>query len=151
MPKKRTDTEMHQIAPTPMDKRSKGAALQRLLDQAAEITVRDSADPVFKAWKNTVERTLVRIYGQPSPEVAHFHKLRFFYNPMMWMAGDDFTQEHRQYFDRDLQILLSSLKSYIEELPDEPASDSAPVPIPIALAESPVLSPRLFVSHAAAD
>jgi hypothetical protein len=133
MPKKRTGTERQRIAPTPMDRRTKSVALQRLLDQAADIPVRRSDDPVFKAWKNTVERTLVRIYGQPSPEVEHFHELRFFYNPIMWMAGDDFTHEHRQCFDRDLQILLSSIKSYVEELPDEPADENAPATAPCPL------------------
>lgn len=60
------------------DKRS---ALQRLLDKAAEIKARDSSDPTFKAWKNTVEQTLVRIYGQPSTQVEQFNDLVFFYSP----------------------------------------------------------------------
>ena len=151
MAKRRSDTEMSQILPTPMSEASKHALLQRLLDQAGQITVRSSDDPVFKAWKNTVERALVRVYGQPSPELQHFHELRFFYSPIMWMAGDDFTREHLQHFERDLQILLSSLKSYVEELPGGPTEEIVPVSVPIAAADSSLLPPRVFVSHALTD
>lgn len=134
-----------------MDAGRKRAELQRLLERAAEVKVRSSRDPIFKAWKNTVERTLVRIYGQPSPEVTHFHELRFFYNPIMWMGGDDFTQEHRQCFERDWQILVASIKGYIEELPDEPENEETLTTNPTALDAAVVRPPRLFVSHAASD
>ncbi len=42
------------------------AALQRLIDQAVEIRILDSDDPTFKTWKNTVERTLIRVFGRYS-------------------------------------------------------------------------------------
>jgi hypothetical protein len=143
--------EPPRIPPQDRDLRSKRAALQRILDQSQQVVVRSSDDPVFKTWKNLVERTLVRIYGQPSPEVEHFHELRFYYNPIMWTSGDDFTHEHRQRFERDFQILTSSIKSYIEELPEDSTEDLLPVPVPVPALDDSVPLRRVFVSHASAD
>jgi hypothetical protein len=44
-----------------MEAAAKIALLQRLVDQAEQVKIRDSDDPVFKTWKNTVERTLIRV------------------------------------------------------------------------------------------
>lgn len=94
--------------------------LQRLLDQSEDITLRrSSSDAKFRTWKNSVERTLIRIFGADSPEVGQFGKLRFFYSPTMWFAGDDFTQEHLECFDRDFSITTSSIRGYIEELQED--------------------------------
>jgi hypothetical protein len=80
----------------------------------------DSDDPVFKTWKNTVERTLIRAYGQPSPEVEQFRNLRFFYHAIIMTRGTDYSRQYRDCFDHDFQILTSSLRNYIEELQREP-------------------------------
>lgn len=130
-----------------MDTSTKIAVLQRLLDQASEITVRDSDDAAFKTWKNTVERTLIRVYGQPSPEVEQFNKLRFFYHAIIMSLGEDYSHEDRRCFDRDFQILTSSIGSYVDELQLSPVIASA-IDAP-ELAEPRIA--RVFISHASAD
>jgi len=80
------------------------AQLQRLLDQAAEIKVRDSDDATFKAWRNTVERTLIRVFGPNSPEFKQFSKLRFFYRALIMDLSADYSPQHREAFDRDLNV-----------------------------------------------
>jgi len=42
--------------------------------------------------------------------------------------GDDYSREHRECFDRDFQILTSSLRSYVEELQQE-ALSTTPHPV----------------------
>lgn len=130
-----------------MDTPTKIAALQRLLDMAAEITLRDSDDAAFKTWKNAVERTLIRIYGQPSPEVEQFNKLRFFYHAMIMALGEDYSHEHRRCFDRDFQILTSSIRGYVEELQQSAATGPT---IDAPELEEPGIA-RVFISHASAD
>ena len=130
-----------------MDTSAKIAALQRLLDLAAEIKVHDSDDPEFKTWKNTVERTLIRVYGQPSPEVEQFNKLRFFYQAIIMALGEDYSHEHRRCFDRDFQILTSSIRSYVDEL--EQSAPTVPAIDAPALVEPRIA--RVFISHASAD
>src|SRR5689334_12857228 len=100
MPPRRPRTPNRQVPdpvhpPQPMDSSSKIALLQRLLTLSDEIRVRSSSDAVFKTWKNTVERTLIRIYGQPSPEVEQFKQLRFFYQAIIMTLGADYSHEHR--------------------------------------------------------
>jgi len=129
-----------------MDTPSKVAALQRLLEKAEHVKVHDSDDPVFKTWKNTVERTLIRVYGQPSPEVEQFKKLRFFYQAIIMTLGADYSRQHRECFDRDFHILTSSLRAYIEEMQQEASALPA---APAVLAEHSIA--RVFISHAAED
>ena len=99
-----------------MNTKKKIILLQRLLDQSNEITIRDSDDPKFKTWKNTVERTIIRVFGSDSPELKQFKKLRFFYSAMVMTLGSDYSHKHRECFDRDFDILISSIKNYIDEL-----------------------------------
>lgn len=131
----------------------KRLALQRLLDRTSDIQVRKSSDATFQSWKNMVERTLVRVYGQGSTQAQHFNKLRFFYNPVMWVSGDDFTHEHREAFERDFRILTESIKAYIEELgPDERPYESPQLgPAPLASSEVIGLARQVFISHASKD
>jgi len=99
-----------------MNTKKKIILLQRLLDQSNEITVRRSDDPKFTTWKNTVERTLIRVFGPDSPELKQFQKLRFFYCAMVMTLDSDYSREHRECFNNDFDILISSIKNYIDEL-----------------------------------
>lgn len=125
------------------------AVLQRLLDQAVEIRVPDSDDPTFKTWKNTVERTLIRVFGEKSPELSQFKELRFFYHALMMSLGSDYSREHRQCFQRDFDILIASIKNYIEEL----EQDCIPDDNADSISEEPTTSGirRVFISHSSSD
>jgi len=127
-----------------MNAANKIALLQRLLDKSGEIKVHDSDDPTFTTWKNTVERTLIRVFGKDSPELEQFHKLRFFYHAMIMTLGSDYSGQHRECFDRDYRILISSITNYIEEL-DEGHTDSDHPEAPARDIE------RVFISHSSQD
>lgn len=129
-----------------MNTAKKISQLQRLLDQSKEVTARDSSDPKFKTWKNTVERTLIRVFGPDSPEVEHFQALRFFYHAIIMSLGSDYSYQHRQCFDEDFEILISSIKNYIEELEqDHDDYDEADVE------ESKGAIRKVFISHSTQD
>ena len=133
-----------------MEAAAKIALLQRLVDQAEQVKIRDSDDPVFKTWKNTVERTLIRIYGQPSPEVEQFRNPGFFYHAIIMTLGTDYSHQHRQCFDRDFQILSRhyavTSKNCRMNRPMNALSRCRFRPQPAANAPT-----RVFISHAAPD
>ena len=131
-----------------MDRENKAAMLQRLLDLSEGITVQSSTDPDFKSWKNTVERTLVRIFGAESPEFKQFDRLQFFYNPVISVLGADHSQEHRRCFERDWKILISSIRSYIEELDEDDATGGEATS---EEAMNKALADKVFVSHSSGD
>jgi hypothetical protein len=126
-----------------MDTAKKITQLERLLNQATGVTVRDSDDPTFKTWKNTVERTLIRVFGPESPEVEQFKNLRFFYHASFMMLGSDYSSEHRECFDRDFDVLRASIKNYIEELETDVEDKVQPV-----VGEATC---RVFISHSSCD
>ena len=128
-----------------MDTTKKIKALKRLIDQSSQSPVRDSSDPVFKTWKNTVERTLIRVFGEASPELAQFKQLRFFYQAIVMTLGDDYSHEHRQCFERDFKVLVSSINNYIEELEQDGEASQNDA------AGSERRVRRVFISHASQD
>lgn len=102
-----------------MHKSRKIELLQQLLKKSTEITGRNSGDPAFRTWRNTVERVLTRVFGQEAQELTHFHQLQFIYLASVRYPGVDYSSQHQQAFDRDFEILVSSIKGYIEELEQE--------------------------------
>lgn len=130
-----------------MNTSKKVALLQRLLDQSTQITTRNSSDATFKTWKNTVERTLIRVFGPSSPELEHFQDLEFFYRAMIMNLGSDYSRQHRECFDRDFDILISSIKNYIEELRDDQGGDNDDE----SSEESVREIHRVFISHSSHD
>lgn len=90
--------------------------LKRLIEKSKEVVNKSSSDPNFKVWKNNVERTFMKVFGEDSHEVKEFKKLKFFYNPMMYTLDSDFTQDHIRCFNRDFDITIKQINSYIEEL-----------------------------------
>jgi len=126
--------------------KKKIALLQRLLDKSTEITVRHSDDPKFKTWKNTVERALIRVFGPDSPELKQFQNLRFFYRAMLMTVGADYSREHRKCFDRDFEILISSIKNYIQEFEQDRDEE-----VEADLKEAEGAIRRVFISHSSQD
>ncbi len=126
-----------------MKNEKKIALLQRLIEQSGQIAVRDSSDPIFTTWRNTVERVLARIYGADSTELAHFNQLRFFYQGIIMYLGEDYSREHREQFERDFKVAIESLKGFKAEFEDFPDLDEVE-------SESLAIS-RLFISHSSKD
>ena len=67
--------------------------LKKLLEKASDVKNESSDDSDFKIWKNLVERTLIKVFGDKSFEVLEFKKLSFFYNPILFYLEDDHTAE----------------------------------------------------------
>lgn len=121
--------------------------LQKLLDRSEMVTVENSSDPVFKSWKNMVERTFVKVFGETSTEFKHFSELRFFFRAIVWTTGSDYSSDHLRVFRQDFNILKSSIEQYIEELQENvehedlvESSEGASKPIS-----------KIFISHASKD
>jgi hypothetical protein len=78
--------------------------------------------------------------------------LRFFYYAMIMTLGEDYSYQHRQCFDRDFQILTSSIRNYIEEVQLEPDAAPPAINVPSGVSREPERTiSRLFISHAAED
>lgn len=121
--------------------------LNKLLDKSKEVTIESSSDINFQNWKNLAERTLIKIYGEQSTEYKHFSELRFFFNPIMWTIGSDFTAEHLRVFREDFKILTKSIEGYLEELQEEQLSMSTPSGEIIKDSKFT----KVFISHASLD
>lgn len=122
--------------------------LKRLIEKSKEVVNKSSSDPNFKVWKNNVERTFMKVFGEDSHEVKEFKKLKFFYNPKMYTPGSDFTQDHIRCFNRDFDITIKQINSYIEELefekePEEEKNDK------IEIKDKTVN--KVFISHSSSD
>jgi len=120
--------------------------LQALIAGSTKIKDKSSNSPDFKVWKTKVEKDLIKIFGIDSIELREFKKLNFFYRPGYRTSSSDFTREHRQMFTRDLDSLVKSLNSYIQEAKEAVADKE------ISLDQSYPHTPnKIFISHASAD
>lgn len=120
-------------------------SLKKLLDKAVEIRREDSSDPDFKVWKNLVERTLIKVFGDESFELNKFRELRFFYSPRISYLGQDHSSEHLRCFRRDFEIAKKQILSYIEELEEEPQQSNE-----IERTEVSSIN-KVFISHSSND
>ncbi len=130
-----------------MDITQKITALNKLLEKSEDVRVENSSDPDFKSWKNLCERTFVKIFGEKSTEFKQFKSLNFRFNPGIWMANTDYSNDHLMSFRRDLKILMNTIKSLIEEL-TETVEDKV---------SNEMISPnnnhyeKIFISHSSMD
>lgn len=122
--------------------------LEKLLEKASEIKKESSSDPDFKIWKNLVERTLMKIFGDDAFEVNEFRKLKFFYSPVISFLGDDHTSEHLRCFRRDFDTSKKLITSYLEELRDEKTSESKSES---QTQKSNSTINKVFISHSSKD
>jgi hypothetical protein len=122
--------------------------LKRLIEKSKDVVNKSSSDPNFKVWKNNVERTFMKVFGEDSHEVKEFKKLKFFYSPKMYTLGSDFTQNHIRCFNRDFDITIKQINSYIEELeleqePEEEKNDNVEIKAKSVN--------KVFISHSSND
>jgi predicted lactoylglutathione lyase len=124
-----------------MTTKNKVQILQNLIDEASDLTSKTSSDSDFKLWKSKTEKNLLKIFGKDSIEFRDFAKLKFFYSPMIYNFGDDFTNEHRKVFIRDLNFITKALKSYIDEIEED-------INVNVTNTAHPS---KVFISHASLD
>lgn len=122
--------------------------LKKLLDRADLITVESSSDLEFKNWKNLVERTFIKIFGENSTEYKHFSELRFFFQPIMWTTDSDFTADHLRVFRQDFGVLKSSITTYIEEIEEQVEHSSETFE---SVSNGSSIMSKVFISHASKD
>lgn len=122
--------------------------LQKLLDQTVTVQKENSSDPDFKVWKNLVERTLMKAYGENSFQVIEFKKLRFFYSPFMYTLGSDYTSEHLEFFRRDFTLAKKAIESYISEFKEELEDINTEV---LKKEQTKGNINKVFISHASLD
>ena len=70
-----------------MTNKKKIELLKRLIEKSKDVVTKSSSDPNFKVWKNNVERTFMKVFGEGSHEVTEFKKLKFFYSPIVYTLG----------------------------------------------------------------
>jgi hypothetical protein len=128
-----------------LDKNEKIRLLQKLLTKSEEVTVENSSDPIFKNWKNLVERTFIKVFGKDTTEFEHFSELDFFYHVIVMFGGSDHTADHLRCFREDFKMLISSINQYIEEVQETTESEPAKQEI-----ENNDIS-KVFISHASKD
>ncbi len=123
--------------------------LQKLLENENNLVTLNSSDPTFKTWKNQVQRTFIKIFGEGSHELKEFNKLYFFYNPRISFLGEDYSTKHPICFKKDLEIALGNIKQYIIDFKDDlEYEDSAKTQ------ENQVTSRKIdkvFISHSSED
>jgi hypothetical protein len=120
--------------------------LNKLLEKSKQVTVEDSQDPDFKAWKNLVERTFVKVFGPDSIEFKHFITLRFFYLINTSFSYYDHTSDHLKCFRESLKMLTSSIHQYVEELEEQQIN----LPVKTEKNIDDSIS-KIFISHASKD
>jgi hypothetical protein len=131
-----------------ISKTEKVRLLNKLLDKSQSISVESSSDINFKSWKNLVERTFLKVFGNESPEFIHFNKLSFnYYTPItIGPSYTDYSQDHLRTFRESFSMLISSIEQYIEELVEQ--EDASPIE---ALINKDKSLSKVFISHASKD
>lgn len=124
--------------------------LEKLLENEEEIKNLSSSNPSFKTWKNQVQRTFLRIFGEGSHEIKGFNKLDFFYNPSFSYLGADHSSQHPIYFKKDLQLAFGNIKQYILDFKDDleyeqPSNSESPEK------EVSRKVSKVFISHSSKD
>ncbi len=135
-----------------MNVKQKINALKKLLEKSTMVTVEDSSDPNFKAWKNLVERTFIKVFGKESTEFEHFEKLEFYYPAIVFTASTDYTNDHLRVFREDYKILIDSINQYIEELQEEEdTGEKAADDLKTVKTNGFKKLTRIFISHSSKD
>jgi hypothetical protein len=127
-----------------MNKLQRKQALEKLIDKANTIEIHSSREPNFKSWKDLCERTLFKLFGENSKELEQFNKLKFFYNPSIWVSGVDYSSHHLECFNRDFETAIKMFGYLIDEL-EETTDNEEPEE------KKDYTVNRLFISHAKND
>ncbi|ELF1354500.1 toll/interleukin-1 receptor domain-containing protein [Vibrio tarriae] len=129
-----------------MDNQDKIKQLKKLLEKASNVTIEDSSDPDFKHWKNSVERTFIKIFGKDSTEFQHFNALNFHYRTSFFFADSDYSADHLRRFREDFKMLKDSIVEYIHEIEEETPNHTV-----TSTNQKTAQVNKIFISHASKD
>ena len=120
--------------------------LYSLLTKSKEIKTEHYGDAVFGAWRNSVERGLVKIFGKDSLEVKQLTNLKFTYTGSRW-SGVDYSAQSLGNFRRSMAMVIQAIESYIEEFKEQSdINDSSAISLPTATEID-----KIFISHSSLD
>jgi len=122
--------------------------LNKLIEKSKEIQSESDSNPKFKSWKNLVERTFVKLFGEKSVEVKQLNTLEFHYRGMR-IGGQDYSQTHRNYYKRSFDTLIQSIENYLEEFKEE--LGTIPEIEENNELEDNNLITKIFISHSSKD
>ena len=122
--------------------------LKKLLEKSKILQVENSGDPDFQHWKNSVERTLIKVFGKDSTEYEHFSELKFYFPAMIYTESSDYTSDHLRCFRRDFKMLIDSINEYIEEFQEIEIEDTGSSKI---IESNKGSISKIFISHASKD
>ncbi|HAS6359528.1 TPA: TIR domain-containing protein [Vibrio vulnificus] len=129
-----------------MDNQDKIKQLKKLLEKASNVKIEDSSDPDFKHWKNSVERTFIKIFGKDSTEFQHFNALDFYYKTSFFFGDSDYSADHLRCFREDFKMLKDSIVEYIHEIEEETPSHTV-----MSTNQKTAQVNKIFISHASKD
>jgi hypothetical protein len=117
------------------------------LIKSEEATVESISDPIFKGWKNLVERTFIKVFGKNSTEFEHFIELDFYSIDFFESVYDnnDGAAEHLKCFKEDFSMLISLINQYLEEVEEQIESN----PVKQIVDDNGIS--KVFISHASED
>ena len=121
--------------------------LEKLLEKSKEIKTSTSSSPEFKSWKNLVERTFVKLFGEKSVEVKQLRDLKFAYYGLMF-SDSDYTQSHKSAYQKSFNTVIQSIENYIEEFRED--IEESDDEIEDNLLTDTTIS-KIFISHSSKD
>lgn len=126
--------------------------LTQALEQVKGIVGKNGDDPNFVAWAHTTKLALQKIYNADSQEYRIFNGLAFGTDKQKAFYSDE---EIQACYDKDLTLMRSVLKSYLEDLVEEAEAENKmakPAGVPQdAAPATPPAPKKVFISHASAD
>ncbi len=108
-----------------MNVEQKIQSLQKLLDKAKNIHIENNSDPEFVSWKNSCERTFLKVFGENSKELEQFNSLDFSFHAGIWVGGEDYSEDFLRCFRRDFDILIKTINLLIEEFNEIKINDDS--------------------------
>lgn len=121
--------------------------LQKLIEKSKLIVEENANNSEFKSWKNLVERTLIKVFGDNSVEVKQLNKLQFKYTGIT-VSGYDLTSTHLGYYRKGFQTVIKSIENYIEEFTEELGHEEVEN---IENTKSQGAITKIFISHSSTD
>src|SRR5689334_3783812 len=91
-------------------------AFQKLLEDSKNITIKDINDPIFRDWKYRFEKTILKFFGDESPDVIQLRKLDFYDRAFKYFPYSPKIMQHENIFMRDFSTAQKLLEHIIDEL-----------------------------------
>jgi hypothetical protein len=130
-----------------MDTIRKTELLQTLLRKSNEISGQSSSNPKFKSWRNLVESTFVKIFGENSIEVKQLNELQFTYKGAR-IGGTNYERAEIRAYSKSFEALIQTIVNYIEEFREDFKLQNSSISQDEFLKTE---TTKIFISHSSLD